>query len=54
MNGNTLKFYPKVLKVIDIEKYEEKEINEIKITLLKNLTNGIRNVTNYVFEKDGK
>lgn len=54
MNGNTLKFYSKVLKVIDIETCEEKEIDGIKITLLNNLTNGTRNVTNYVFEKDGK
>lgn len=54
MNGNTLKFYSKVLKVIDIETCEEKEIDGIKITLLNNLTNGNRNVTNYVFEKDGK
>ncbi len=54
MNGNTLKFYSDVLKVIDIETCEEKEINGIKITLLNNLTNGTRNVTNYVFEKDGK
>lgn len=54
MNGNTLKFYSKVLNVIDIETCEEKEIDGIKITLLNNLTNGSRNVTNYVFEKDGK
>lgn len=54
MNGNTLKFYSKVLKVIDIETCTEKEIDGIKITLLNNLTNEKRNVTNYVFEKDGK
>lgn len=54
MNGNTLNFYSKVLKVINIETCEEKNINGIKITLLNNLTNGNRNVTNYIFEKDGK
>ena len=54
MMGNTLKFYSKVLKVIDIETCEQKEIAGIKISLLNNLTNGTRNVTNYVFEKNGK
>lgn len=54
MNGNTLKFYSKVLKVIDIETFDQKEINGIKISMLNNLTNGNRNVINYVFEKNGK
>lgn len=53
-NGNTLKFYSKVLKVIDIEECTQKSIDGIKITLLNNLTNDKRNVTNYVFEKNGK
>ena len=54
MNGNTLKFYEKGLNVINIDTCSEKKIGDIKITLLNNLTNDTRNVTNYVFEKDGK
>lgn len=54
MKFNTLKSYSKVLKVIDIESCEEKTIDGIKITLYNNLTNGSMNITNYVFEKDGK
>ena len=54
MNGNTLDFYSKVLKVINIEKCTQKEINNIKITMLNNLTNNNRNVTNYIFENKGK
>ena len=54
MNGNTLDFYSNVLQVIKVETCEEKKINDIKITLVNNLTNDTKNITNYIFEKDGK
>ena len=54
MNGDTLTFYSDVLKVIDIELCDQKIISDIKITMVNNLTNGNRNITNYVFEKNNK
>ena len=54
MNGDTLKFYNDVLKVIDIEACHEKQIGDIKITMLNNYTNDRLNIANYVFEQNNK
>lgn len=54
MNGDTLKFYEDVLKVIKTEACNEKTIDGIKITMLDNFTNDRLHIANYVFEKDNK
>ena len=54
MNGNTLKFYEDVLKVINIDACKEKTIDDIKITMLDNYTNERLHIANYVFEKADK
>lgn len=52
--GNTLKFYNRVLKVIDLEECTEKYIEDIKISLLNNHPREDLDIANYVFEKNGK
>ena len=54
MNGDTLKFYENVLKVIQIDACKEKIIRDIKITMFDNYTNDQLHIANYVFEQNHK